>query len=299
MNPGTSNAFRKRIGAILAILAILYGTLAAFSESAKPQHARLSLIAEHTGLAPGASEWIGVRFELEPGWHIYWTNPGDSGEPPKITWHLPNGIQAGDLQFPAPQRIPDHGMMDFGYQGNVVLLSKLTVPSNLASNQLEITADVRYLVCREVCVPGKEHLAMPFIVGKEAKASTDAELIRKTIERLPQSLPASVHVSATQRQGAFVINIASRSPKLELPTDFIPADEQVIENSTKPTVDLGKDMFQLTAKKSEQLNHAISQLRGLLITQNKAYNVAAPISPVKGTSTKAIFQKNQAAKSKE
>jgi DsbC/DsbD-like thiol-disulfide interchange protein len=299
MNPGTSNPFRKQIVAILAILAILYGALAAFSESAKPQHAKLSLIAEHTGLAPGASEWIGVRFELEPGWHIYWINPGDSGEPPKITWHLPNGIQAGDLEFPAPQRIPDHGMMDFGYQGNVVLLSKLTVPSHLASNKLEITADVRYLVCREVCVPGKEHLAMPFIVGKEAKASTDAELIRKTIGQLPQSLPAAVHVSATQRQGAFVINIASRSRKFELPTDFIPADEQVIENSTKPTVDLGKDMFQLTAKKSEQLNHAISQLRGLLITQNKAYNVAAPISPVKGASTKATFQKNQAAKSKE
>jgi len=293
MYPGISSTLLKKIATTIAILCV---SLAAFSQTAKPQHAKLSLLAEHTALAPGGLEWIGVRFELEPGWHIYWTNPGDSGEPPKVTWHVPNGIQASGLQFPTPERISDHGMTDYGYVGSVVLLSKLTVPASFASNKAEISAEVRYLVCREVCVPAKEHLSMPLLLSTESRASNEAQVIRKTEEQAPQPLPAGVYISAIQNQNAFVMTVAARSPKLGLVTDFIPVDEQVIENSTKPTIKPGKDGFQLTLKKSEQLNHPILQLRGLLITQDKAYNVAVSIAPVKATSTKAILQKAQTAK---
>src|SRR5579872_3201624 len=109
MNPGTWSSFPKRSGALLAML---LGSIQGFPQAAKPQHAKLSLIAEHASLAPGRQEGMGIRFELEPGWHIYWTNPGDSGEPPQVTWHVPNGMQASNLEFPTPQRLADHGMTD-------------------------------------------------------------------------------------------------------------------------------------------------------------------------------------------
>jgi len=74
---------KPRIG-VLLLLIILCGISNSLSQTAKPQHAKLSLLSEQTSLVPGSSQWLGLRFELDPGWHIYWTNPGDSGEPNRV-----------------------------------------------------------------------------------------------------------------------------------------------------------------------------------------------------------------------
>ncbi len=65
-------------------------------------------------------ERVGLYFKLEPGWHIYWKNPGDAGEPPHIQWTLPKGITVGPMQFPAPKRLPLGPLMDFGYEDEVL-----------------------------------------------------------------------------------------------------------------------------------------------------------------------------------
>lgn len=274
MNSGTQCVLRRLTGALFVLLSCVSG---AFSQGPPQQHARLSLISERTALTPGSSEWIGLRFELEPGWHIYWTNPGDSGEPPKVTWRLPNGIQAGDLQFPAPQRIKDHALIDYGYQDKVVLLSRLTVPASGMSNKADIAADVRYLVCREVCIPGKEHLSVTLPVGEKAQISPDESTIQDTRVRLPQSLPAGVRVSGAFEGNFLVLTVASKQSDIHSIKDFLPADAPVVDNTTPPIVEAGKDSTRLKLKKSEQLDHPISQLRGVLITSDKAYNVTIPI----------------------
>src|SRR5207237_10169314 len=143
-----TRTFGRLTARIAAVMLTFCAISCAYSQSDRQQHAQLSLVSEKDSLAPNSSQWIGLRFELEPGWHIYWTNPGDSGEPPKVAWHLPDGVQAGELQFPAPQRIQDHGLVDYGYQGDVVLLSKITFPQSGTLTKAEIAADVKYLVCR-------------------------------------------------------------------------------------------------------------------------------------------------------
>jgi DsbC/DsbD-like thiol-disulfide interchange protein len=275
MSWGTPRRVNRTFRTVFAVLCALS---AALSQSSRPQHAHLSLILDRTALVPTESDWIGLRFELDPGWHIYWTNPGDSGEPPKIVWHLPVGIQAGDLQFPAPQRIPDHSLIDYGYQGSVVLLSKLTVPAGATSKQAEIGADVKYLVCREVCIPAKDHLSVTVPIGGRAKAAPEASQIQAAETHLPRPLPRGVRASAASTQDGFVVTIAGKSPSMGQATDFISADEQVIENIAKPAIDIGKDEVVIRLKKSEQLNHPISQVRGLLIAGDRAYNIDVPVA---------------------
>jgi thiol:disulfide interchange protein DsbD len=277
MNLGTLKRVNAKLTAIIALCMLSN----AFGQSAGRQHARLSLISDRSAITPGQSEWIGLRFELDPGWHIYWINPGDSGEPPKITWHLPAGIQAGDLDFPIPQRIPDHSLMDYGYEGNVVLLSKLTTANALTSKQVGISADVKYLVCREVCVPGKDHLSATIPIGNGATASANASEIHAAQGRLPQALPSGVRVSAVSSPDGFVVTVASKSPTFGRVTDYIPSDQQVIENIAKPAIDFGKDETAIKLKKSEQLDHPVSQLRGLLVTGDRAYNVVVPVTLAK------------------
>lgn len=86
----------ERIFALAALL-LLASSLAArvSTSSVSSLHARTELIAEKDFIEPGQDSWVGLHFELESGWHIYWINPGDSGEPPRVQWHLPAGFQAG------------------------------------------------------------------------------------------------------------------------------------------------------------------------------------------------------------
>lgn len=295
MKRSTSTSFRRTIAALLVTFC---GISCAQSRAAK-QHATLSLVSDKSSLTPGTSQWIGLRFELEPGWHIYWTNPGDSGEPPKVTWQLSNGIQASDLHFPAPQRIADHGLTDYGYQGQVVLLSRLTVPASVTSKTAEIAADVRYLVCREVCVPAKERIAVTLPLDATTKQSSGNGVIQAANASLPQSLPKDVHVSAVSDRDSFVLTVAGKDAKFGPVHDFIPADAQIIENTIMPVVEHSSDATRMRLKKSEQLSQPVTILRGLLVTKDKAYEVSVPVtasknSGTKGSSKKTVSQKIQA-----
>lgn len=289
MNSGTLSTIQRAI----ATLGVTFcGLTSAYPQASKIQHVHLSLVSEHGSVASGGSQWVGLRFQLDPGWHIYWSNPGDSGEPPKVVWQLPSGFKTGDLQFPTPHRIADHGLTDYGYEGDVVLLSKLTAPSGAAS-KTEIGADVRYLVCREVCMPGKDHVSLSLAGGEDEKSSSQAELIRGAQANLPQSLPPGARVSADLVPDAVLITVRGQNTVMGEIRDFIPSDAQVIDNSTRPMISASGAVWKIRIKKSEQPNNpSITRLRGLLITSTKAYNVDVPVTPVKKTSQSASVPKH-------
>lgn len=288
MNSGILRTIQRAI----ATLSVTFcGLTSAYPQASKTQHAHLSLISEHGSVASGGSQWIGLRFQLDPGWHIYWSNPGDSGEPPKVVWQLPSGFKAGDLQFPTPHRIADHGLTDYGYENDVVLLSKLTARSG-ATSKSDIGADVRYLVCREVCMPGKDHVSLSLAGGQNEKSSSKAELIRGAQANLPQSLPRGAHLSADLRPDVMLITLRGKSTDMGEIRDFIPSDAQVMDNSTPIKISASGAVWKIRIKKSEQLNPSVTRLRGLLITSTKAYNVDVPIIPAKKTSQNTFVPKH-------
>src|SRR5580658_9178387 len=86
----------------------------------RAQHLTVELLPLHDSIQPGGSDLIGLHFTLDKGWHVYWINAGDSGEPPTIKWTLPAGITAGAMQFPAARRLPLGPLMDFGYEDEVL-----------------------------------------------------------------------------------------------------------------------------------------------------------------------------------
>ena len=271
----------------LLSLAVVCGSLGSSAQSAKLQHTHISLIASSTDSS--GSQWIGLRFQLDPGWHIYWSNPGDSGEPPKVMWHLPSGVQAGELQFPAPHRIADHGLTDYGYEGEAILLAKITVPAGATSNKPEIAADVRYLVCREVCIPGKDRLSMNLGM---AQSADNTALIQATQARLPGSLRTGIHARAAVDASAIVVAISGQNSKMGQITDFIPSDPQVIDNSVKPDIAKSGAITYIRLKQSEQLDHPPSELHGLLLTQDRAYNLSVPVAPARKSSQKSSAPKH-------
>src|SRR5262249_30267197 len=117
-------------------------------------HVRVSLISDAAAIAPRQQFTVGLVQTIEPGWHTYWRNPGDSGDATKIAWRLPPRFVAGDIRWPAPERMPVAFLMNYGYAGEVILPVAMTAPASLpVGRQVTLSADVSWLVCSDICVP--------------------------------------------------------------------------------------------------------------------------------------------------
>src|SRR5690242_15643372 len=136
-------------------LLVMFTISAAILARAATQHATVELISRQTSVKPGSHVQLGVHFMLEKGWHIYWINPGDSGQPPSFKWHLPSGFSAGEIQWPRPERLqPNKELVDYGYGDEILLPLTIHTPPGISNGaSVEFGAEAKWLVCREVCIP--------------------------------------------------------------------------------------------------------------------------------------------------
>jgi thiol:disulfide interchange protein DsbD len=92
------------------------------STTVSTEQVRAELLAHAPeGIVPGKLVWLGLQIEHQPHWHTYWKNPGDSGLPTTLTWQLPAGVTAGEIAWPTPKQIPVGPLMNYGYEGKLLL----------------------------------------------------------------------------------------------------------------------------------------------------------------------------------
>jgi len=269
-------------GLLLAFgLAILGRTAGAQTPPELP--AKVELIAEGESVPLGhpLRLWAGLLFRMDPGWHIYWKNPGDSGEPPKINWTLPDGFHEGAIRWPTPKRLGHGSVVDYGYEGQVLLIATIEGPIRSEGVKLEevpLTADVKYLVCREICIPAKAHLTLSVPAG--ASSSTEgkewAGLLRAGRAQLPKPLSPGPHLSV-EASGDQLVLSAERLGAVRSAT-FFPDDPNVVENSAPQGFVAVPDGFRLTLKKSELLTRRPERLWGVLVLDGNAYKIGPLIT---------------------
>src|SRR3984957_3491481 len=174
----------------------------------KAQHPPAELVSLAPAIAPGGTLQVGLVLTLEEHWHVYWINAGDSGEPPKITWTLPDGITAGPMQFPIPSRLPLGPLMDFGYEDEVAFPVQLTAANSVKPGPVHLDAMVDWLVCREVCIPGKAHLGLNLTVSPDPAAPTQpVAALGEALSLLPKPLPADAKLTVTGGKTEFVLTL--------------------------------------------------------------------------------------------
>jgi DsbC/DsbD-like thiol-disulfide interchange protein len=188
--PGTEKIdstmrYLRTLFALLLVTLTAGPAAVAASSSADALHLRVQLVAPERTLSAGSPADVGFYFKLEPGWHVYWKNAGDSGEPPHVSWTLPEGVTAGDLQFPAPKRLPLGPLMDFGYEDEVLFPLTLQVAQGAKTGAAPLHAKVQWLVCREVCIPGKAELEVPVTIAgagvKPVANANDESLFKRLL----------------------------------------------------------------------------------------------------------------------
>jgi thiol:disulfide interchange protein len=240
-------------------------------------HLTAQLVDEESAIyAPDVIN-AGLYFTLEPGWHVYWTNAGDSGEPPTIQWTLPKGITADAMQFPAPKRLPLGPLMDFGYEDDVLFPIALHADGSLNPGTVaHLTAKVNWLVCREVCLPGKATLQMnlPVVAAKPAANGSVITLYQKFESQIPAPLPASDTATFQQSPQGFALDISTGAKQSG--AQFFPLDETVIANAAPQPSTPTATGVELTLKKDENLQAKPQALNGVIeLADGSAYVIHA------------------------
>jgi len=270
-----------RLSRLIFALPLLAASLPALasSSSADAPHLRVQLVVPEDQLYPTGSNTAGLYFKLEPGWHVYWKNAGDSGEPPHIQWTLPAGVTAGPMQFPAPQRLPLGPLMDFGYEDEVLFPLQLQVASTVKNGPAVLDAKVDWLVCREVCIPGKAELkAMlqlfsgtpPVLSG----SAVDAELVKRLASTLPRPMPAGFKALFQPTQQGFRLGV--ETGRRESAAAFFPADQDILDNPAPQKLTPTPRGFVLDLKKDANLAANPAQLNGVLeLSGGRAFDLTA------------------------
>ena len=151
---------------------------------AESTQVKLLLSAEQS--PPGETVWAGVHFTLAEGWHTYWRYSGDAGQPPQIHWELPEGVSAGEIQWPAPEKHDKEGVYSYIYSEETMLLVPLSISS--AAKNLSVRARVEWLECQEeACVPREATVNATLTVNKTGRRSASAELIERWRAKVPRT----------------------------------------------------------------------------------------------------------------
>jgi thiol:disulfide interchange protein DsbD len=285
-----------RPSSLLALLFLAAATplhlYAQAHSSVEAQHATVSLLEPERELWAAESFTAGLDFKLEDGWHVYWINAGDSGEPPAIKWTLPPSVTADAMQFPPPKRLPLGPLMDFGYEDEVVFPIPMHVASMQALDDMPQTAlqphffaHVTWLVCREVCIPGKadlslQRLIVPVPEGHVEDTATSA-LIERFEAHLPKPLPASDTATFASTPRGFLLNVTGVKASS---AQFFPLDETIIANAAPQPAQATPHGIQLTLTKDDNLQTAPQKLNGLLeLPDGIAYEIHATPGAIAAT----------------
>src|SRR5690349_15982842 len=113
--------------------------------AAPESHTRVDLLLPVETARPGDTVTVGVRLKMDRKWHTYWKSAGDAGAATEIEWQLPAGVTAGDIQWPAPERLAAEGLTTFVYHDEVVLLVPLKLDAKLANGPVPLKANVSWL----------------------------------------------------------------------------------------------------------------------------------------------------------
>jgi thiol:disulfide interchange protein DsbD len=247
------------------------------AETVQAHHARVELLSQEKTTGPNQPLLLGLHFVLEKDWHIYWINPGDSGQPPVLQWQLPFGFSAGEIEWPTPEKLKRSTLADYGYKDDVMLLVPIHTPAGLkADSKIDIGLKMKWLICSDVCIPDHAdlHISLPSS-STTTQDPNNTGAFKTATGHLPKPWPHSWTARTISGKDDFVLIINAGKPVAS--AEFFPLAPEQIENAARQTVQKTARGARITLKKSDQLLHPIAVLKGLLVIGNEAYQMEAKV----------------------
>ncbi|MEJ0064803.1 MAG: thioredoxin family protein [Caulobacteraceae bacterium] len=264
-------------------LSALFAASAAAAQP--PEHVKPVLVAQTQGAAPGSTLYVALIQTIDKGWHTYWRNPGDAGEPTKITWTLPDGWRAGDIVWPAPKRLPVGPLMNYGYEDQAILATPIEVPATARiGDTAHIAAKAQMLVCADVCVPQDADLTLD--VPITATGGPADPVWGAKITAALAAAPKPSGLAATYQLSGQTLKVAIAGPALAglsgADAYFYPQTPGLIDQAGPQAIDLGAQglTFTATAGGDVKPGAAPATIAGVVETADgHAFEISAPAGP--------------------
>ena len=274
----------RRLFRLLILLTLILapaGMAAAQTGPQRTDEIEAELVSMSRWATPGGTTVVAVRQKIEPGWHTYWRNPGDSGGPTTLQWTLPTGVTAGDIVWPLPERQRLQGLVNYGYEGAVYLPVPVEVPASARpGSTLPLRVKALFLVCSdEMCIPRELTLGLDLPVREGAAPVVPAHgaAIARILEQAPR--PAGIAASATLENGVLTLSatggpLAGGDPG---PTYFFPFESGTIDHAGVQSGSWGPNGLTLVLTAGGKLvaSGLTGPVSGVLATSKGAFEITA------------------------
>ena len=252
---------------IFLTLSILWSTVL-LANPVETGHAKASLI---TNLQSSSQEsfYVGIRLQMQDGWHTYWENPGDSGSPFEATWTTEAGVIIENVSWPTPQTIPYPPLMTFGYEGDVVF--PFQVFRSLDTNLTEISLDFDFLICADICIPEQATLTL------DLTSASSSDLLDQAIDNLPTKL-----VKTKSTISGDELKVVFQSPK-EFSTAYIfPREGDLFAYTPNQTISqIDENTFEITLS---LVQDGIESFSGIISLDGQGFQFEEQIASAGGMS---------------
>ena len=267
----------RHVGVLLCVAcaaAVGVSIACAQTSPAENRHVTASLVAETRTVVPGRPIQIALRQQIEPGWHTYWSNPGDSGLPTAIEWALPRDFRASPIVWPTPKRLAYGPVVDYGYENETLLTTTIDVPSNLApGGDVVLSAHASWLVCSDTCVPEDAELKISLPVAEQAEPDPYwAERFAANRVHLP--VPNPFPTTAALVDGKIMLHVSAGDASRLRDLTFFPAEADVIDGDAAQTVTAAPEGLTLELAR-DRTKPAPAMLKGLLVFHDSAAQAEA------------------------
>ncbi|MCO6430080.1 MAG: thioredoxin family protein [Deltaproteobacteria bacterium] len=265
MNHHTFNAPRLALTKLIAEATITsFLALWCCITPALAQRVDARIITDYASVSGNQRTRIGVHFKIEPGWHLYWKNPGDSGMAPKIKWTVPEAVKLSPLPWPAPKRLPVGHLMNFGYENELLLGEEVTLRPGFGGDRATISAEIEWLVCKEDCLPGEAKLSADLEVTRNREESADSAIF----ERFEKLYPVKGAIeSATFTENSSFLELSFKTTdniKVAKDLFFFPEVPGIVRNAAPQRFTAGKDRSTLRIEKDTNAHSIPRTFKGVL-----------------------------------
>ena len=273
----------------MLVFGIIFSNQLIFSDAKYfASDSNIELISETYSIQSGNDFLVGIKFKLEKNWHTYWENPGDAGEGASIEWNLPRGVKASAILWPGPERIPVDPLMTFGYNDEVVLLTKISTDGNLVF-PLNIKAQVGWFTCKDICIPQEGNVDILIEEGSFYSSDHQKE-IQLYSEKVPDKFSQNYRVEKLDNKYFLQTDIDDGEHFNEV--YFFPKEYGLTDYSEDQVYEKNQNSFILEIKSSEaDLN--LSEFQGVIETFNENgrsyYEISYPLSGETSDKQKSIF----------
>lgn len=244
-------------------------------------HVEAELVAERTHLQTGeVDNWIALRLRPDPGWHVYWENPGDSGIATRLEWRLPEGVSAGPMQWPYPEPHSLGELTNYGYGAETLHLIPLRVRS---AGPVRLEATAKWLVCKDICIPGEAALSLD-LDARDTPPPLDAAwrgAFDGARARLPQAWPGGARYAVDAQDFSLALDAATVAADATVAFFALPND--LVAHAAPQRVQRDADQtLRLSQKLSPYFVAAPDPVRGVLVVHAQERTQAYAISAARG-----------------